>query len=299
MTPMVSPSETPTDERAEAWSIRRVLAWAFDDFRRRGLASPRLDAELLLGAAVGLDRIALIVQGDKELSAKELGTYRDLIKRRRKGEPIAYILGKREFFGHEFRVDRRVLVPRPDTECLVEVALELTQARDMHGRALDLCTGSGAVAIAFAKARPTWNVTATDIDPAALDVARDNVLRLGAFNVALRQGDLFGAVPPDASFELVTANPPYIPHDDIAGLDVDIRDFEPHLALDGGAQGLDFIERAVTAAKVHLARGGVLALEIGSDQAAAVRDVFASNGYIDVEVRRDYGGHDRVVFGRL
>lgn len=291
------PSEAP-EERTEPWSIRRVLAWAADDFRRRGLSSPRLDAELLLAAATSLDRVGLIAHGERELTGDELGTYRELIKRRRKGEPVAYILGKREFYGHEFRVDPRVLIPRPDTECLVEVALELTAGRDLFGRALDLCTGSGAVAIAVAKARPTWKLIASDIDDSALDVARGNALRLGAFNVGFRAGDLFAALEPGSRFELVTANPPYIAHDEIARLDVDIREFEPRLALDGGPQGFDLVDRVVNGAAAHLAPGGVLAVEIGADQAAAARAAFDRAGYGEIQVRRDYGGHDRVVCGR-
>jgi release factor glutamine methyltransferase len=295
---MVSPSEDPPEERVEPWSIGRVLVWATDDFRRRELMTPRLDAELLLCAATGLDRIALIAHAERPLTPAELQTYRELIKRRRRREPIAYILGKREFFGHEFRVDPRVLVPRPDTECLVEVALELTRAQDMYGRALDLCTGSGAVAVAFARARPTWKVTASDVDSAALDVARDNALRLGAFNVTLRSGDLFAALLPGETFDLITANPPYIPKGDIAGLEADVRDFEPRLALDGGPSGLDLLERVVDGSRARLEPGGALVVEIGCDQTASVEAAFDRAGYSGVDVRRDYAGRDRVVCGR-
>jgi release factor glutamine methyltransferase len=150
---------------SEAWTIARVLKWAADDFRKRQNPSPRLDAELLLAHALGHDRIRLVLDSERQLDTAELGRYRELIQRRRSGEPIAYILGRREFYGLSFATDQRALVPRPDTEPLVEVALERTRARSMHGRALDLCTGSGCVAVSFAKARPTWRVTATDISP--------------------------------------------------------------------------------------------------------------------------------------
>lgn len=164
----------------EVWSVKRVLAWAADDLRRRGNESARLDVELLLGKVLGLDRIGLILHAERPLSADELGRFRELFKRRRACEPVAYLLGEREFFGINLKVDARVLVPRPDTERLVEVALERTRARSMLGRALDLCTGSGCVAIAFAKSRPTWLVTASDISPDALAVATENAHRTGA-----------------------------------------------------------------------------------------------------------------------
>ncbi len=172
------------------WTTEDVLRWAADDFRARGIESPRLDAELLLSRALSLTRIQLIVDSKRPLGNEELGRFRDLVKRRRAREPIAYILGEREFYGRPFRVDRRVLVPRPDTETLVDVALERTRALSMSMRALDLCTGSGCVAITLARERPTSRFVATDLSEGALQVARVNAVRLGAYNVAFRQGDL-------------------------------------------------------------------------------------------------------------
>jgi release factor glutamine methyltransferase len=151
----------------DIWSIRRVLAWAADDLKRRGNEGGRLDVELLLGRVLKLDRIGLIMQSERPLLANELAAFRALFKRRRLGEPVAYLLGEREFYGISLRVDARVLIPRPDSERLVEVALERTRARSMLGAALDLCTGSGCVAIAFARQRPTWSVTASDISAEA------------------------------------------------------------------------------------------------------------------------------------
>ncbi|MEO6602807.1 MAG: peptide chain release factor N(5)-glutamine methyltransferase, partial [Polyangiaceae bacterium] len=225
-----------TDPNSEPWSIKRVLAWASDDFKRRGNKSARLDAELLLGEALGLDRIKLIVEAERLLTEDELSRYRALIKRRRASEPMAYILGRREFFALPLLVDRRVLIPRPDTEALVETALDGTRERHLYGRMLDLCTGSGCVAIAFAKERPTWRITAVDLSPDAASVARENVRRAGvAHHLAILEGDLFAPLPKGAKFELITANPPYIPSAEIADLDADVRDFEPHMALDGGS----------------------------------------------------------------
>ena len=288
-----------TETNSEPWSIKRVLAWATDDFKRRGNKSARLDAELLLGEALGLDRIKLIVEATRPLADDELSRYRDLIKRRRVGEPIAYILGRREFFALPMLVDRRVLIPRPDTEILVETALSGTRDRHLYGRMLDLCTGSGCVAIAFAKERPTWRVTAVDLSPEAATVARENVRRAGvAHHLAVLEGDLFAPLPGGAEFELITANPPYIPSGDIAGLDADVRDFEPRLALDGGADGLQITRRLVSEAMRYLSPGGLLALEGGFDQAPAVAALLEASGFSEIARSKDLAGIERVVSGR-
>jgi release factor glutamine methyltransferase len=288
-----------SEPQSEPWSIKRVLAWATDDFRRRGNKSARLDAELLLGEALGFDRIKLIVEAERPLADGELGRYRELIKRRRNGEPIAYILGRREFFALPFRVDRRVLIPRPDTEVLVETALRATLARHLYGRMLDMCTGSGCVAIAFAKDRPTWRVTAVDLSPEAAALARENARRAGVVhNVGVLEGDLFAPLPGGAAFELITANPPYIPSGDIAGLDADVRDFEPRLALDGGKDGLTIIRRLLDQAPHYLVPGGFIALEVGFDQAPAVAALFEHAGLVDIARVKDLAGIERVVCGR-
>lgn len=284
----------------EEWTIARVLGWATDDFRRRGLDAARLDAELLLGEALGCDRIRLIMDHRRELSPHELARFRELIKRRRSGEPIAYILGRREFYGLEFRVDRRVLVPRPDTETLVDVALTRSRGRYMYGRMLDLCTGSGCVAIAFAKQRPTWHVTALDLSAPAIDLAIENAVRLGTIaNLHFGVGDLADSLPGAELFELITANPPYIPSAVLETLDAGVREFEPRVALDGGEDGLRVVRRVVEAARERLVPGGLLALEVHYDQAARVTELLTAAGFGEVERQRDYGGHERVVSGRV
>lgn len=282
-----------------SWSVRDVLAWAQEDFKKRGLEAPRLEAELLLADTLGVDRVRLVIDSARPLAPTELGRYRDVIQRRRRGEPMAYILGRREFYGRMFRVDERVLIPRPDTETLVEVALRRTRPRHLFGRALDLCTGSGCVALSIAKARPTWHVTASDLSSRALEVAKENAYRLGAiWGVRFAEGDLFAAVGPDERFELITANPPYIPGDEIAELAEDVRNFEPRLALDGGLTGLDFYERIPNDALTRLTRGGVLAVEVGFGQASAVRCLLEAAGFEEIEVERDYGNVERVVSGK-
>lgn len=305
-----APSPAPAPR---VWTIEAVLRWAADDFRARGIDTPRLDAELLLAHALGSTRIALIVDAKRELDGRELGLLREFVTRRRSREPMAYILGQREFYGRAFRVDRRVLVPRPDTETLVEVALERTRSVSMSMRALDLCTGSGCVAITLARERPTSRVVATDTSEDALAVARDNATRLGAYNVALRAGNLFGALEPRPrgdtpdgaparrgfSFDVVTANPPYVPSGEIAALMADVRDFEPRLALDGGDDGLAIVRRVVAEAPAHLDTGGVLAVEVGAGEATEVARLFAQAGFDGIDVRRDYARVERVVSGML
>lgn len=290
----------PGGPQEEPWTIARVLTWAAQDFKKRGLETARLDAELLLSRVLGVDRIRLIVDSLRELSSEELVRFRALIKRRRAAEPIAYILGEREFYGMPFRVDARVLVPRPDTEILVEAALERTRSRDMYGRMLDLCTGSGCVVLAFAKQRRTWRYTATDVSADALAVARDNARRLGlTWNVRFVEGDLDATLGESERFDLITANPPYISDVDMDELDATIRDYEPNLALRGGADGLDVVRRIVERAPARLSAGGVLALEVGYDQAARTAELFERAGFVDIERRRDFGGHERVVSGQL
>jgi release factor glutamine methyltransferase len=279
--------------------VESLLRWATDDFRARGIESPRLDAELLLARALGTTRIQLIVSAKRALAEGELGAMRELVKRRRTREPMAYILGEREFYGRTFRVDRRVLVPRPDTETLVGVALARTLAVALSMRALDLCTGSGCVAVTLARERPTASLFAADISAEALAVARENALRLGAYRVALRQGDLYSAVEAERRFDLVTANPPYIAAGEMASLMPDVREHEPRLALDGGPDGLAFVRRIVAGASSRLVPGGVLAVEVGAGQAGLVVPLLAAAGFSRVEVERDYGRIERVVSGVL
>jgi len=283
----------------DPWTIESLLKWAADDFRAKGIESPRLDAEVLLGWALGKTRIELVIESKRELDGADLTKFRDAVKRRRTHEPVAYVLGQREFFGRSFRVDRRVLVPRPDTEALVEVALERTRHVSMSMRALDLCTGSGCVGITLARERPTSQIVGTDFSADALVVARKNAQRIGAYNFALFQGDLFAAIPSKKMrFDIVASNPPYIPSGEIPTLMTDVRDFEPRLALDGGPDGLDLVRRIISEAKNHLAPNGIVALEIGYDEAERTRALFQEHGYADIQTKRDYGKIERVVSAR-
>lgn len=287
------------NQAAESWTIGKVLRWAQDDFAKRGLSAPRLDAELLLCECLGLNRVQLITDSSRPLTASELGAFRGLIKRRRGGEPIAYILGRREFWGLEFRTDSRALVPRPDTEALVEVALERTRHLNLFGTAVDVCTGSGCVAIAFHHERPTWHVIGSDLSADALALARENALRLGSvWGMAWQQSDLLEAIPRGVGLDLITANAPYIPSSEIPELDVDVRGFEPALALDGGSDGLELIRRLAPSALERLSPGGVLALELHHDQANRVEALLVELGFRNTLRKKDYAGHERVVSGQ-
>lgn len=286
-------------EPPKTWTIGSLVRWATEDFRSRGIENPRLDAEVLVAYALGIDRTRVIIDAQRPLEPSELALLRDLVRRRRAREPVAYLRGEREFYGLRFRVDARVLIPRPDTEALVEVGLSRTAHVSLSMRQLDLCTGSGCVAIAMAKERPTAKVLASDLSEDALAVARDNAYRLGAYNVAFVESDLFErvGVPGETRFDVITANPPYIPHGDIPGLMADIRDFEPRLALDGGEDGLDLVRRIVEEAPAFLEERGVLAIEIGDGAAAATRELFERRGFREIAIARDYGKIERVVSG--
>lgn len=292
----------------DVWTVERMVRWATDDFKSRGIESPRLDAEVLLAHALRTTRVQLIIDSKRPLEKEELARFRDAVKRRRSHEPVAYVRGEREFYGHTFRVDKRALIPRPDTEILVQVALARTAANSMAMRAVDLCTGTGCVATTIALERRTSLLFAVDLSPDALALARENAHRLGAHQVAFLEGDLFApfatlsdpwADEPGAPlrFDLITANPPYIPAAEIATLAPDIREFEPRLALDGGADGLDLVRRIVEEAPAHLAQDGVLAIEVGAGEAVDARAIFEGRGFRSIEVTRDYARIERVVSG--
>ena len=232
----------------EVWSVRKVISWITRDLEERGIESARLDAELLLAHALDKKRIDLYLDLEKPLTSDELFRVRGLIKRRRMREPIAYILGEREFFGRTFVVTPDVLIPRPDTETLVEASLSfLRQSSDQEPDSvsiLDIGTGSGAIAVTLACEMPELHVDAVDISEAALAIARRNAENLGvASRVQLYHSDLTGALTEEIKYKAVISNPPYIAKAEIEGLEPDIHNFEPYLALDGGDDGLDYYRR--------------------------------------------------------
>jgi release factor glutamine methyltransferase len=282
---------------SETWTVRRVLEWTRGHFDKHGVDSPRLTAELLLGHVLSLPRVKLYMDLDRPLSKDELTAYRALIQRRCAGEPTQYLTGSAEFYGRRYAVDPRVLIPRPETELLVEAALRGVP-KDAPARVLDLCTGSGCVALSIAAERPQVSVWATDLMPGALEVAKANAEALGlGSRVPFFQGDLFDPVAPEARFDVIVSNPPYVKAAEIAGLQREVQR-EPRAALDGGADGLDVIRRLVPAALERLKPGGLLAMEIGEDQGAALRTLLEGAGAVDVSIERDLAQHDRLALGR-
>ena len=299
------------------WTVLEIVRWTTTRFSQRGLASPRLDAEILAAHALGISRVQLYVQYDRPLEAAELAGMRELVKRRQAGESVAYIIGKKEFFGIELAVDARVLVPRPDTETLVDEALARLAARatwaslfqrncrklrercasptSAPARARSRSRSPRPACAAGGDARPALEVIATDISPDALAVARANAERHGAA-ITFVEGDLDAPLAALAPFDVIAANLPYVASADIDGLAPEVR-AEPRLALDGGADGLALVRRLVAAAPGLLRAGGSLALEIGAGQAAATAELLSAAGFTDIRRRRDLGEIERVVSG--
>jgi release factor glutamine methyltransferase len=288
----------PVTTAKASWTILEVLQWTTARFQERGLPSPRLDAELLAAHAFGLSRVHLYTQFDRPLLPPELAALRELVKRRQAGEPVAYLTGRKEFWSLDLVVDARVLVPRPDTETAVEEALARLDARtaETPARIADIGTGSGAIALALAKSRPAAQVFAVDVSPDALAVARANAERL-TLTVTFLEGSLVEPLRALEPFDLIVANLPYVRADDIAGLSAEVRT-EPRLALDGGPDGLTLVRRLVADAPAVLVSGGALVLEIGEGQAGETAALCRAAGFVDVQVRADLGGVERVVSGR-
>jgi release factor glutamine methyltransferase len=272
-------------------NVRDLLASAS---RRLGGADARLDAELLLAHALGVSRARLYAWPEDEPDTVQRAAFERLVEAREQGEPIAYLTGRREFWSLELSVTPHVLIPRHETELLVELALERIP-RDRAFRIADLGTGSGAIALALARERPLARVTATDASATALDVARGNAERLGVGNVGFAAGDWYAALG-DARFDLIVSNPPYVAADDAHLAQGDLR-FEPASALASGADGLDAIRHIVAGAPAHLADGGALLLEHGFDQSVRVRALLDAAGFVDVRSVRDAAGHERVTLG--
>jgi release factor glutamine methyltransferase len=273
---------------ASGATVREALGAAVDALAAAGVEDPRLDAEVLLGEATAWDRARLAASPEAELPPATGRRFAEMVRRRLRREPVAYIVGRQGFRRIELAVDRRVLIPRPETELLVELALELRP-----GSVLDLGTGSGAIALALADELPHCEVTATDVSAAALEVARANAMRLG---LAERVRFVEGSIPAGSGFDLVLANLPYIAEPDWPSLQPEVAEWEPRGALLAGPDGLDAI-RAFLAAH-GLAAGAVVALEVGEGQAAAVGELMGAAGFCEIESRRDLGGIERLVVGR-
>lgn len=251
-----------------------------------------LDARLLMQAATGLSHEDLIASPNTKLTDQAAETFSGFLNRRLDHEPISRILGSREFYGREFLVTPAVLDPRADTEALIELVLDLPRLD--HGRLIDIGTGSGAIAVTMLAEMPSYTGVAVDLSPDALHVAKTNALANGVSGrLQFHHGSWFEGIT--EKFDLIVSNPPYIPHGDIDGLGDEVKNFDPHLALDGGGDGL-FAYRAIAAgARLRLATGGVVALEIGVGQAADVTEIFISHEFTPLGQRKDLGGHLRAL----
>lgn len=286
---------------AAPWSVLRLLNWTTDYLKSHGAESPRLDAEVLLARSLDCKRIALYTRFDEVPAEGIRNAFKALVKKRAEGAPVAYLVGRREFYSLEMEVEEGVLIPRPDTELLVVTALDLLKKYAAESPLVaDVGTGSGAIAVAIAKHAPKAKVVAIDLNPQAVALAKRNAERHGvAERVAAIESDLFSKVKASRRFELIVSNPPYVTTNELLGVDPTVRDHEPHLALDGGPEGTTVIERLLAAGPERLADGGDLLIEVSPMIAERVEGlVRETEGLELVATLKDLSHHPRVVQAR-
>jgi len=283
-------------EADDRWTVGRLLTWTKDFLQKKGSDSPRLDAEVLLASVMKCQRVNLYTQYENEVSEAQRSSFRDLVKRRADGTPVAYLVGKKEFYSLRLNVSPAVLIPRGDSEFVVVEALSHLKGMEAP-RAVDVGTGSGCLALACVHQHKTVQFLAVDISPEALDVARGNAEKLNLdARIEFRLGDLLAPVADDGPFDLILSNPPYIASKRIATLEPTVAKYEPHLALDGGADGLRVVARLIDQAIPLLKPGGHLILEIGSDQEAPVRALVEAQADLSLSPTiRDSANHPRVI----
>ena len=274
--------------KEEILTLKEALAKAVDKLQQMAVPDAEIDALYLLSYVTGLDRAAFFLHGEEPRAEPDMIRYRDLVTKRGERIPLQHLTGEQEFMGLDFHVNEHVLIPRQDTECLVERVLPYVDGK----RVLDVCTGSGCIAIAIAKLGKPFIVHGVDISEEALAVARQNATELNA-SVELFAGDLMTKM--DGQYDVIVSNPPYIPPSVIEGLMPEVRLHEPMLALDGGQDGLEFYRKIARQAVARLAPNGRLFLEIGCEQAAAVAEILQKQGYREVQVFQDLAGKDRIV----
>jgi release factor glutamine methyltransferase len=277
-------------------TVLEAIQKSTDFLARKSVDSPRLQTELLLAHLLHLPRMKLYLNFDRALTAGEVDALRELVKRRGQREPLQHLTGSTSFCGYEMQVNRRVLVPRPETELLAECGWNFLGGRPAPATALDFGTGSGCLAIALAAKCPAAQVTALEVSEPALEVARTNAEKNSvAGQIRFLSGDGLAALPPDSTFDLILGNPPYIPTAEIPTLQPEVRDFDPHAALDGGADGLNFYRMLAAGAAARLRPGGKIMLEFGDGQAGAVRQLFEQEKWIVEAVKADYSQRDRII----
>ncbi len=296
---MQSPENPPETQPDPQWTILKILQWTTSYFKSHHIDSPRLTAEILLAHILCADRIDLYLKFDQPLTKDELGIFKTFIKRRVNREPVSYITGGREFWGLDFKVTPDVLIPRPETEFLVEESLKLIPTGISSGRfrVIDVGTGSGAVIVSLAVHRPGHVYFASDISPGALKIAFQNAASNNvSAEIRFFAGELFHPLnADDQKFDLIVSNPPYIPNSQINGLAPEVSRYEPRLALDGGAEGLEILARIIRDTPEYLKEKGVLMLEIGFDQMEHITHIVREDGrYSGLKFIQDYSGHNRV-----
>ena len=283
----------------QTWTIQKLLKWVTEYFAEKGVDSPRLSAEMLLGHVLSLKRIELYTQFDRSVAEEDRDRLRELVRRAARHEPVAYLIGRTGFYSLEIDVTRDCMIPRPETELLVERAVEFLRARIGNQLVCDLCTGSGCVAVAVAKNFPDAKITATDISDAVLEVAARNVEKHALRErVTLLRGDLFDPLVPQLDrrkFDLIVCNPPYVSSAEFESLESNVKYYEPSLALVAGADGLDVYRRIVRRADDFLRDDGALMLEIGYAQGPAVRRMLEEAGtFAAVKIEKDHNNNDRI-----
>src|SRR4051812_3009103 len=291
-----NPAAPPPSESDERWTVGRLLTWTADFLKRRGAESPRLDAEVLLAKVLNWERVKLYTHYEDEVGERPRAAFRDLVRRRAEGMPVAYLVGRKEFYSLPLAVSPAVLIPRPDSEFVVVEFLAVTKAIEAP-RAVDVGTGSGCLALACAQHHKTARFVAIDVSPEAVAVAEANARTHGLTDrIEFRTGDRLGPVAGEAPFDVILSNPPYIPTDVIPTLEPGVRDYEPRRALDGGDDGLRMVAPLIAEAIPLLKPGGHLILEIGSDQEAPVRALIAAQPELKLAPTiRDHANHPRVV----
>ncbi|MCL2178488.1 MAG: peptide chain release factor N(5)-glutamine methyltransferase [Proteobacteria bacterium] len=275
------------------WNVSSVLRWTSQKFQKLGIDAPRLSAELLLAHVLQCSRIALYLEYERPLEPEELRAYRSLIQRRCKGEPTQYLIGSKEFYSRPFLVDSRALIPRFETELLVDFALEKLPKGQKH-RVADVGTGCGCIALSLALERPETDIWATDICPRALSLAQENAHHLGSPpNLHWCEGHLLSPLAPCAPLDMVVSNPPYLCAQELQNLQREVG-FEPMLALDGGDDGMQLLSKLILQAPLFLAPKGWLLLEIGEHQAEKITQQLLLAGYSEVAIYKDWAGFHRI-----
>jgi len=287
----------------KTWTVLGILNSSKDYLSAKGFGNARLESEMLLAHALSITRIELYLEHDRLMSTDEIARFKALLKRRLAGEPVQYVIGSAAFMFNDFRVDRTVLIPRPETEALVEAVLTALRDRVACERPVamaDVGTGSGVIAATLALKLPEAVVYASDVDEAVVGIARENVERAGVLDrVRFLVGSLLDPYEEaglEGALDAVVSNPPYIRSADLESLPPEVKDFEPRAALDGGEDGLDYLRTITHDGPRFLAHGGLLAVEVGDGQAADVGQLMAES-LEGVEVRKDYAGRDRIVIG--